>query len=101
MDLNAHHPILIPAKTAVLLAFLPSASRENSAVSMLVDALQKQLGESIRILKIEEKLHPDVVQSFSVTDLPTYILVQQGIELWRHEGASDATTPETLPFIGN
>ncbi|AUD04269.1 thioredoxin domain-containing protein [Spirosoma pollinicola] len=96
MDLTKHPPILIPAKTAVLLAFLPSASRENGAVSKLVDTLQQYLGEAIKILKIDETLHPDVVQSFSVDKFPTYILVQQGIELWRHEGPSDEVNPEAL-----
>jgi thioredoxin-like negative regulator of GroEL len=89
MELKTHHPILIPAKTAVLLAFLPPASRENSVLATLIDILQQKFKESIRILKIDETIHPDVVQSFSVKQLPTFILVQQGIEVWRQEGPSE------------
>ncbi|MCY7355954.1 MAG: thioredoxin [Rudanella sp.] len=91
---NTHDPILIPAKTAVLLVFVPSVSGRESisqrlSLIELVETLQQQLGGLVRVLTIDETLHSDVVRSFDVRQLPAFVLVQQGIEIWRHEGMLD------------
>ncbi len=110
MALSTHQPILIPAKTAVLLVFIPAAPTQESvgqslAVTKLVSPLQQKLGSSVRVLKIDETMHPDVVRSFDVRQFPAFILVQQGIELWRQEGISltgedVVNAPNLMALIG-
>ncbi|SOD93382.1 thioredoxin family protein [Spirosoma fluviale] len=82
-------PILIPARSAVLLFFIPSerADRQKRASYItLADSLQNLLGEAVRILKIDELSHPEVVQSFGITQTPSFVLVRQGTEIWRQVG---------------
>ena len=87
------YPVLRSAQSAVLLIFfMPSglANRpQRVLLTALADSLQEQLGGLLRILRIDEADHPDVVQSFAITRTPAFVLVRRGIELWRQEGLSD------------
>ncbi len=85
-------PILVPAKAAVLLVFLPPAPLQRAALKKLVNSLQYFLDGSLRILQLDEAIHPEVIRSFTITHLPAFVLVRQGVELWRHEGMPDDTT---------
>lgn len=46
----------------------------------------------MRVLRIDEATHPEVVQSFRITQTPTFVLVRQGVEIWRQEGMPDSAT---------
>lgn len=94
VPVNAH-PLLIPFRKAVLLVFMPSKEtdrRQHQIVSTLADALQGQLDESVRVLKIDEAAHGEVIRSFDITSRPAFVLVQRGVELWRHEGLTAEPT---------
>ncbi|AQG78917.1 thioredoxin domain-containing protein [Spirosoma montaniterrae] len=89
MDATHTTPIYIPAQTAVLLCFLPAKPQppaEGASLSVLTDRLQQQLPPSVRLLKVDEIRHADVVKSFNLSQLPAFVLVQQGVELGRREG---------------
>jgi thioredoxin-like negative regulator of GroEL len=90
------HPVLVTAQSAVLLIFfMPSelANRQQRAsLNALADYLQEYFGKQLRVLRIDEVNHPDIAQSFSITQTPAFVLVRRGIELWRQEGMSDKTT---------
>lgn len=96
MKLEHPHPVLITAKSAVLLIFfMPSelANRQQRAfLTALADSLQEYFGKQLRVLRIDEATHPDVVQSFAITQTPAFVLVRRGIELWRQVGMSDEIT---------
>ena len=82
---------------AVLLVLLPApVSRVGRASEMVspaaLDALQLQLGAAVRVLRISESSHPSVVSSFHVADLPCFLLVHHGIELWRQCGLPNTAT---------
>ncbi|WP_338874648.1 thioredoxin family protein [Spirosoma sp. SC4-14] len=101
MEFQAQHPILVPARTAVLLVFLPSAASRDTigqrlSLTKLVGSWQQELGHTVRVLKIDENVHPDVVRSFDVQQFPAVVLVQQGVELWRQEGITTAEAERTL-----
>lgn len=87
------HPVLVTTQLAVLLIFfMPSelANRQQRVfLTALADSLQEHCGKQLRVLRINEVNHPDVVQSFAITQTPTFVLVRRGIELWRQEGMSD------------
>lgn len=89
-------PLLHPAQSPVLLIFFRPLEGDNrqerALLTALADSLQKQLGEQLRILKIDQASHPDVVHSFAITQTPAFVLVRRGIELWRQEGLSDEAT---------
>ncbi|GAB4048950.1 thioredoxin domain-containing protein [Spirosoma litoris] len=72
----------------VLLCFMPIDARQHLLVNDILEQLQEKLTGRVQLLKIEEIVHPGVAQSFAVTQLPSFILVWQGIELWRQDGFS-------------
>lgn len=82
---------LPPADAAVLLVLLPLVAaggvpQVRATTRTKLAALQHRLGTAIRILVVEEDSDPDVVRSFRVSALPAFLLVRQGIELWRQPG---------------
>lgn len=95
MKFNDTSPVIVPAKLAVLLVFLPPESTDRPlrhALVRLIDSLNQRLGGTMRVLKIDETTHPDVVRSFDISHLPAFVLVRQGVELWRFEGITDEET---------
>lgn len=94
--LDDPYPVLISASSTVLLIFfMPSGlvnSDQRALLTALADSLQEQLGGLLRILRIDEANHPDVVQSFAIIQTPAFVLIRRGVELWRQEGLSDAAT---------
>lgn len=83
-------PPLLPAEAAVLLVLLaaPDAARPVPLVPAgALVALQQQLGAAVRVLRIDALSHPAVVSSFHAAELPCFVLVHRGIELWRQCGS--------------
>lgn len=86
------YPLLIPTYSAVLLIFMPSERSDGPqrvALTDLADSLQANLEGLLRVLRINEATHPDVVRSFAVSQMPAFVLVRRGVELWRQVGMPD------------
>jgi hypothetical protein len=86
---------LLPADAAVLLVLLaaPGAAPLGPVVSAAaLAALQQELGAVVRVLRIDAASHPSVVSSFRAAELPCFVLVHHGVELWRACGLPDAAT---------
>ncbi|HEY0109346.1 MAG TPA: thioredoxin [Fibrella sp.] len=108
MNTTSSAPIITPVSAAVLLCFLPSATSQDALLARafmteLTHRLQQGLSGSIRILKVDESLHPDIVKSFQLNQLPAFVLVEQGIERWRQEDIrtfdGNASLPDLLQTI--
>ncbi len=89
---NASLISALPPDAAVLLVLLaapaPGVGRLSPAVSAATLAsLQQQLGAAVRVLRIDEASHPSVVSSFRADELPCFVLVHRGVELWRACGS--------------
>ncbi len=70
----------------------PMGHQQRDTLTALAESLQTQLGDHVRVLRIDEVTHPEVVQSFAITQTPAFVLVRQGVEIWRQEGLSDDVT---------
>ena len=73
----------------MLLVLLPpvgTAPQVRVATLAALVGLQQEIGAAIRVLTVDEVSHPSVVRSFHATDLPCFVLMQQGVELWRQGG---------------
>ena len=96
MNPDDSHPVLLTARSAVLLIFFMPSDRINRpqwvVLTALADSIQAQLGHFVRVLRIDEASHPDVVQTFAITQVPTFVLLQRGVELWRQQGLPDEAT---------
>jgi hypothetical protein len=60
--------------------------QRRRSLMALADSLQQHLDNRIRVLRIDETHHPDVVRSFYIPETPAFVLVRHGVELWRQVG---------------
>ena len=81
---------LLPAQPAMLLVLLPTVrpdARQGIAnTALLLKKLQLELGAAIHILKVDEASHPAVVHAFEDLGVPAFVLLRNGLELWRQQG---------------
>lgn len=75
-----------PAEAAVLLVLLPAVDPAPQLRTGTLANLQQELGPAIRVLTVDEASHPSVVRSFHATELPAFVLMRHGAELWRQQG---------------
>lgn len=104
MEANLTNPVIIPAQTAVMLCFMPDMTTRQTAVDRLtltavMSQLQNQLPPSVRMLRIEESAHPEVVKSFNINELPAFVLVRRGVEQWRREGVQSVSDLASMPGV--
>lgn len=79
-------PIFVSPKTAILLVFVPDNPAQRLVVDLLLERVKAVADDAIRITQVDEIINPEVVSSFGVQVLPTFILLKQGVEIWRHSG---------------
>ncbi|GAB3931148.1 thioredoxin family protein [Larkinella terrae] len=90
METTLFRPLIVPAKTAVLLVFVPDSIPQQARVNQVLERVGAELGESIRITRVDEVVHPEVVLSFRIQRLPSFVLLKHGMEIWRYSGLLDA-----------
>lgn len=91
-----------PPIAAMLLVMVPPLARRGGAPAQFFSAadqaaLQRQLGAAVQVLTIDEANYPAVVRSFAPLQLPAYVLVHEGRELWRQQGLPHAD--EVVPLV--
>ena len=74
----------------MLLVLLPTVPPDLAAQAWTVTAamlnlLQTRLGTAIRGIRIDAASHPAVVRSFHRQDLPAFVLLKHGTEVWRQQ----------------
>lgn len=85
---------LLPAHPAMLLVLLPTVGPGSwqesplarTATNLLLNGLQRQLGAAIQVLKVDEGSHPAVIHAFDGRGVPAFVLLRDGVELWRQQG---------------
>lgn len=58
----------------------------------IMDRLKDDLGNKVRILKIDIDKNSDVAEKFKIRGVPTFILFKKGEILWRQSGVIDINT---------
>lgn len=53
----------------------------------VLEELKKQLGDRIRILKIDVDKHQDTAMQYQIRSVPTLMLFRNGQRLWQQSGA--------------
>ncbi len=82
----------------VLLVVTPAAPASHSDIDRLIAKAKSVLDPAVQVMRINETTHPEVVRSFGFTALPGFVLLQRGLELWRHTGV--ITGPELFHQLG-
>lgn len=89
MTPNLTSPTAVPQRP-VLLVFMPAASVHRLEVDRVLEQIRSVLNQSVHIMRVSETTHPEVVRSFGFSASPAFVLLQQGLELWRYSGAIDS-----------
>ncbi len=78
---------IVQSPTPTLVDFYATWCGPCKTMHPILDDLKADLGESIRILKIDVDKNPAIADQFKIRGVPTLMLFKNGEVLWRESGA--------------
>lgn len=87
---------LVDSETPVLVDFHAAWCGPCRAMLPVLDDLEEEFGERVRIVKIDVDENTDLAVRMKVMGVPTFMLFRKGHELWRQPGV---LTKESLKMI--
>ena len=78
---------VISSDRLVLVDFFATWCGPCKAMHPVLENLKRQLGESIRIIKVDIDKHQQTAMLYGVQAVPTLMLFRNGQQLWRQSGA--------------
>ncbi len=78
---------VISSDRLVLVDFFATWCGPCKAMHPVLENLKRQLGESIRIIKVDIDKHQQTAMQYGVQAVPTLMLFRSGQQLWRQSGA--------------
>ena len=83
---------IVQSETPTLVDFFATWCGPCKAMQPVLDQLKTDLGDSIRIIKIDIDKNQDVAEKFKVKGVPTFVLFKKGEILWRQSGGMSLNT---------
>ncbi len=83
---------IIKSDTPTLVDFYATWCGPCKAMSPVLDQLKSNLGESVRVLKIDVDKNPAIASKLGIRGVPTFILYKSGNAVWRQSGGMDLNT---------
>ena len=77
---------LIHQDVPVLVDFFAEWCGPCKVLSPILKEVKDELGDQVKILKIDVDKNQGLVNKFQVRGVPTLILFQDGKQIWRHSG---------------
>lgn len=84
--MNASFQSLIESKKPILVDFFATWCGPCQMLSPTLKQVKDQLGERITIIKIDVDKNPEIAETYRVRGVPTMMLFQNGVQLWRQSG---------------
>lgn len=75
------------SKQAVLVDFWATWCGPCKLVAPLMDVVEEEYGDAIKVLKVEADPNPELVEKYKVYGLPALVLFKDGQVAAKHEGA--------------
>lgn len=77
---------IVQSNTPTLVDFFATWCGPCKAMSPVLDQLKHEMGNQVRILKIDVDKNPEVAAKFQVRGVPTFVLYKAGEIKWRQSG---------------
>lgn len=77
---------LIQGKTPVLIDFYADWCGPCKSLAPILKDVKSDLGESVKIIKIDVDKNQSLAANYQVRGVPTMILFQNGKQVWRQSG---------------
>ncbi|MDP3929383.1 MAG: thioredoxin [Sediminibacterium sp.] len=81
---------LINGKTPVLVDFTATWCGPCKMMSPILDQVAGEMGDAVKIIKVDVDKNPQAAAHFQVQGVPTLILFKEGKTLWRQSGVVQA-----------
>jgi thioredoxin 1 len=87
---------IIQGDTPVLVDFFAEWCGPCKMMKPILEKLHQQMGEKVRIIKIDIDKSPATATAYQVQSVPTLMLFQKGKSLWRQSGVMQSNQLEKI-----
>lgn len=90
---------LIEGDKPVLVDFFATWCQPCKMQTPILEQLSKEMGNKVRIIKIDVEKNPKVAQMYQIQGVPTLAIFNKGKIVWRNSGVHDKQ--QLIQIIGN